>query len=562
MYRSTRSIPLLRPHVLPVAGQYAGAAAPVRAAPRGAEGLRHGRRRTVRAPRAGDVLPDPPARRVARARDALPRRGRSLAGGDRGGRGRDTGKDAELDLARQVIDSLVADFEPKELESVYRGNLRSLLEAKLAGQEITKPEPVEEDAPVDRPHGGAARVRRAGVEEVGRGEETGAGSQERRGRDVAQALTAIERYLLLGLRLGRHIDGFVDAYYGASELAAQVDAEALVPAEELAVEAAALAADLDLGDAGRTAWLEAQLLGCETTARRLAGEPISWADEVEACYGVRPDPVPEERFAAAHERVAAALPADGALADRYQAWVESQTVPPEKLLAAAEAFSRELRSRTEALVGLPDDESLHFEEVANEPWSAFNYYLGGRRSRVVVNTDRPVDAFFLPLLIAHEAYPGHHTEHAWKEALLVDGEGYVEETIFLVGTPQAVVSEGIAMIALELVLGDEIDAVAARVFASVGIAYEEETSRAVRELRDALSAMPVNAARLLHVEGRSREEVIDYLERWGLNTRERAVSSVEFLVHPTGARTRVATRQGSSCAGATSAATFSASGGC
>ena len=56
--------------------------------------------------------------------------------------------DAELDLARQVIDSLVADFEPKELESVYRSNLRELLEAKLAGQEIKTPEPVEEDAPV------------------------------------------------------------------------------------------------------------------------------------------------------------------------------------------------------------------------------------------------------------------------------------------------------------------------------------------------------------------------------------------------------------------------------
>jgi DNA end-binding protein Ku len=56
--------------------------------------------------------------------------------------------DAELDLARQVIDSLVADFEPKELESVYRSNLRELLEAKLAGQEIKTPEPVDEDAPV------------------------------------------------------------------------------------------------------------------------------------------------------------------------------------------------------------------------------------------------------------------------------------------------------------------------------------------------------------------------------------------------------------------------------
>ena len=47
---------------------------------------------------------------------------------------RDRGKDAELDLARQVIDSLVAEFDPKELESVYRRNLRALLEAKLTAR--------------------------------------------------------------------------------------------------------------------------------------------------------------------------------------------------------------------------------------------------------------------------------------------------------------------------------------------------------------------------------------------------------------------------------------------
>jgi DNA end-binding protein Ku len=57
-------------------------------------------------------------------------------------------KDAELDLARQVIDSLVADFEPKDLESVYRRDLRALLEAKLAGEDIVKPEPEPEEAPV------------------------------------------------------------------------------------------------------------------------------------------------------------------------------------------------------------------------------------------------------------------------------------------------------------------------------------------------------------------------------------------------------------------------------
>ncbi len=58
-------------------------------------------------------------------------------------------KDAELDLARQVIDSLVAEFEPTELESAYRRDLSALLEAKLSGAEIEKPEPVTETPVID-----------------------------------------------------------------------------------------------------------------------------------------------------------------------------------------------------------------------------------------------------------------------------------------------------------------------------------------------------------------------------------------------------------------------------
>jgi|Tabmets5t2r1_1033131.scaffolds.fasta_scaffold01503_4 DNA end-binding protein Ku len=57
-------------------------------------------------------------------------------------------KDAEMDLARQVIDSLTDDFEAEELVSEYRQDLRSMLEAKLEGQEIKRPEPEPEEAPV------------------------------------------------------------------------------------------------------------------------------------------------------------------------------------------------------------------------------------------------------------------------------------------------------------------------------------------------------------------------------------------------------------------------------
>ena len=58
-------------------------------------------------------------------------------------------KEPELDLARQVIDSLAADFDPSTLESQYRQDLRAMLEAKLAGEEIKKPEPVEETPVID-----------------------------------------------------------------------------------------------------------------------------------------------------------------------------------------------------------------------------------------------------------------------------------------------------------------------------------------------------------------------------------------------------------------------------
>jgi DNA end-binding protein Ku len=57
-------------------------------------------------------------------------------------------KGPELALAQQVISSLAGDFDPADLHSEYRGNLRAMLEAKLAGEAVAIPEPVAEDAPV------------------------------------------------------------------------------------------------------------------------------------------------------------------------------------------------------------------------------------------------------------------------------------------------------------------------------------------------------------------------------------------------------------------------------
>jgi DNA end-binding protein Ku len=57
-------------------------------------------------------------------------------------------KQPELELARQIIDGLSAEFEPGALTSDYRRDLRAMLEAKLRGEEIAEPEPQPEQAPV------------------------------------------------------------------------------------------------------------------------------------------------------------------------------------------------------------------------------------------------------------------------------------------------------------------------------------------------------------------------------------------------------------------------------
>jgi DNA end-binding protein Ku len=57
-------------------------------------------------------------------------------------------KKPELELARQVIDSLAGEFDPEDLTSEYRADLRQMLEAKLAGEELAKPEPEPTETPV------------------------------------------------------------------------------------------------------------------------------------------------------------------------------------------------------------------------------------------------------------------------------------------------------------------------------------------------------------------------------------------------------------------------------
>ncbi len=351
-------------------------------------------------------------------------------------------------------------------------------------------------------------------------------------------------YLLLALHLGRHIEGLVDGYFGPSELRARVEAEPLRTPRGLRDDADRLLDRIgaEVSDHARRRWLEAQVVALEAQARALDGDGLGYLPHVTACFDLTPARTDESVFEAAAADLQRLLPGSGALHERLSAWDARFTVPVDRLRAVVDGLLPGFRDRAQQLFGLPDGESLAVALVKDQPWSGYNWYDGGLRSRVELNTDLPIRAADLLTVLPHETYPGHHLEHAWHEQHLVHAEGSLEASILLINTPECLLSEGLADLGRrfavpaerEVALLQEVYRLAGLPVATDAGASRDaaETQVAIRRALAATGGVRGNAALLLHADGAPRAEVLAYLERWLLTTPERAAKRLEFIEHP------------------------------
>ena len=226
------------------------------------------------------------------------------------------------------------------------------------------------------------------------------------------------------------------------------------------------------------------------------------------------------------------LGGSGPLADRMEAHRIGEEIPPDRLGECIEAFSSALRDRVRAQYPLPDTETVVYQVVTDKPWSGFNYYLGNYRSTVAVNADVKQLMSNLPRLVAHESYPGHHTEHCRKEVGLVNRKGQAEQTIFLVNTPQCLIAEGLADLALYAAIGPGWGRWAADIYADLGLRFDGERAEAMSEASGALAGVRQDAALMLHDEHRDADEVAAFLRRWLLVNDTRARQMLRFLSSP------------------------------
>ena len=363
-------------------------------------------------------------------------------------------------------------------------------------------------------------------------------------RTVPAADPVARDYLLLALRLEQHVPGTVDGYFGPAELKARVDMEQLRAPDRLAEDAAALRARLDaeVAEPDRRHWLDLQLIALETLALSRAGTPLPYPAHVRRCFAYEPVRRPESRFATAAAELDERLPGNGTLAQRLAAEDEAWTVAPDRVALVVELLVGRFRDRAASLFGLPEGEDLRVSLVRDQPWSGYNWYDGGYRSRVDINLDLPIRLPALTGTVAHETFPGHHLEHARKEQVLVEEKGRLEASILLINTPECLVSEGLANLGRDLAVPpDERADLLVELATLAGLALADdsaalraaaERSRALADLRAILDETRVNAALMLHQDGAPRDRVLDYLVEVGRFAPATAAKRLEFIEHP------------------------------
>jgi hypothetical protein len=370
-----------------------------------------------------------------------------------------------------------------------------------------------------------------------------------RGAEGPMPMNSIaESYVKLALAVGQHDANYVDAFYGPAEWKQAAEAAGKRPLPELLAEAhrllaalAALPASAEPEPAADSAdelprlrrrYLERQLSALAAHVEALGGLRRTFDEESKALYDAVAPVYDAAHFQAILDRIDRVVPGKGPLPDRIEAYRRRFVIPPDRVDGVFAAAIAECRRRTAAHVALPPGESFTVAYVKDKPWSGYNWYQGGFRSLIQVNTDLPIYIDRALDLAGHEGYPGHHVYNALLEQHLVRDRGWVELTVYPLFSPQSLIAEGTANFGVEVVFpGPERVIFERQVLYPLagldpgGAARYDQLQELLRDLNYA-----GNEAARGYLDGKlTRDAARAWLVRYALMSPERAAQRLRFI---------------------------------
>ncbi|MEX2662641.1 MAG: hypothetical protein WD227_11970 [Vicinamibacterales bacterium] len=348
--------------------------------------------------------------------------------------------------------------------------------------------------------------------------------------------TIAGQYVRLTLAVGQHDPDYVDAYYGPPEWKPGEEKTSL---EDLAQRVAALQTHLGPAPASademerlRHQYLTKQIASMAARLRMLKGERLSFDDEAKALYDVTVPSLPESHFQSVLDELEKRFPGEGPLVDRYEAYRLGFVIPKDRLDTVFTTAIGACRERTARHIELPPGESFTVEYVTGKSWSGYNWYQGGFKSLIQVNTDLPIYIDRAVDLACHEGYPGHHVYNALLEKHLVKDRGWKEFTVYPLFSSQSLIAEGTANYGIAVAFpGDERLAYEAQVlFPAAGLdpagarGYYE-----VQALVEKLAYAGNEAARRYINKEIDAAQAAAWLQKYALMPRARAEQRVRFF---------------------------------
>ncbi len=197
-----------------------------------------------------------------------------------------------------------------------------------------------------------------------------------------------------------------------------------------------------------------------------------------------------------------------------------------------DAAIKECRKRTKAHYNLPDTERFDLEFVTDKPWSAYNWYKGGFKSLIQVNTDLPLTIDRAITLGCHEGYPGHHVFNVMAERDRINAKGWSESSVVPLFSPAAPIMEGSGNYGVILAFPgtEKVKFEKEVLYPLAGIDPKlAEIHATVTATARLLEHVQIHVARE-YLDGRmTRISAIDFMEKYGVRSRKRAEQSVDFI---------------------------------
>ena len=347
-----------------------------------------------------------------------------------------------------------------------------------------------------------------------------------------------ESYIRLALALGRHDKDYVDAYFGPEEFKDQMEREAL-DVDAIGEQARALLSDLDATSEPadpparfRHTGLAGQIRALAARADLVGGKKLTFDEESRLLYDAVAPTHGAEHFDAIIARLDEALPGEGSVRDRYEAFRSQFIIPVDRLDEVFKVAIEACRERTARHITLPPGESFTVEYVTDKSWSGYNWYQGDFKSLIQVNTDFPIYIDRAIDLACHEGYPGHHVFHALQDQALVKEKGWGDYTIYPLFAPHSLIAEGSANYGIDITFPGEERVAYERdvLFPLAGLdPARAEEYYTIQALKEDLNYAGNEAARQ-YLDGTiDAAQATEWLMRYGLTSRERAGQRLRFI---------------------------------